>query len=124
MALVLIARSPRRRERIARLRKALAGAGWLAIHYDVGAPTPDQARAMLGALSRICGVVVADLHDVAPFWDHVVEALKRHRRPLVPLVPAGLDPAAVVDIAACRERVLPARSYDGLDRIADALPRA
>jgi uncharacterized protein YjbI with pentapeptide repeats len=124
MALVLIARSPRGLERIARLRGALAIAGWMAIQYDVGAPAPDQARAMIDVLSRICGVVVADLHDVAPFWDHVAAALERYRRPLVPLVPEpGFDPATVVDIAACRERVLPALSYDSLDRIADALPR-
>lgn len=123
IALVLAARVPGSEDRIADLERALSDAGWISVHYDVGAAHTQELPAMLQALMRFCGAVVADIEDVAPFADTVLDAAAANICRVLPVYrTADLDPAAVIDLARHPDHTAAPRPYRDIKALVADLP--
>ncbi len=125
IALLLAARIPGSDERIANVRAVLRRAGWITIHYDVGAAHTQELPAMLHALMRCCGATVIDMEDVAPFGDVVVDtAVKCDCRILPLLRNPDVDAADLVDLNRHPDFCRPVRPYSDAPMLTADLPTA
>ena len=123
LALVLTARVPGSDERIARIGEALSKAGWVCVHYDVGAVDGEQMPAMLRAMLRFCGAVITDLEDIAPFGNILTDSAAEIGRRILPVVrTADVDPDALIDPQRHDGIMVPARSYAQIEDLVDDLP--
>jgi len=123
IALVLAARVPGSEERIANVQAVLRGAGWVSVHYDVGAAHTTELPAMLQALMRFCGAAVADIEDIAPFSDLVLDTAAACDCRVLPLIRSSdLIPASSIDLARCPDHSRPARTYTEAKALTADLP--
>ena len=83
LALVLAARVPGCEDRLGALSQALQGAGWISVHYDIGAAERSQIQATLKSTMRFCGAAVIDVEDTAPHIDLVKEAAQAADLPVL-----------------------------------------
>lgn len=123
IALLLAARVPGSDERIANVEAVLRRAGWITIHYDVGAAHTQELPAMLQALMRCCGATVVDLEDIAPFGELVMDTAAACECRVLPLIRTpGVQATDLVDLSAYAGICRPVRPYTDAPMINADLP--
>jgi uncharacterized protein YjbI with pentapeptide repeats len=85
LVLILAARVPGWEDRMRDLTRACRSAGWISVHYDIGAAESYQIRTMLQTVMRFCGAVVVDLEDTAPFMEMVSDTASECGIGLMPI---------------------------------------
>ena len=116
LALVLAARVPGCEDRLGALSQALQGAGWISVHYDIGAAERSQIQATLKSTMRFCGAAVIDVEDTAPHIDLVKEAAQAADLPVLAITRnPDFDAAGLVEG--------PLRAYQDLRPMTRDLPK-